>query len=81
MARGKTWTPAINLIEADRYFCKIVNEMSTGRIMITHHPAGEIVGAFELFDTVSKGALEGGFDRPSYWLGKSSAFDLLGWNS
>ncbi len=75
---GSTWTPAINLIDSDRYFVKIVNEMSGGRLTMTHHPAGEIVGAFELFDAVSKGALEGGFDWPSYWTGKNSAFDLLG---
>ncbi len=75
---GSTWTPAINLIDGDRYFCKIVNEMSGGRLTISHHPAGEIVGAFELFDAVSKGALEAGFDWPSYWTGKNSAFDLLG---
>jgi len=75
---GSTWTPAINLIEGDRYFVKIVKEMSGGRLTISHHPAGEIVGAFELFDAVSKGALEGGFEWPSYWTGKNSAFDLLG---
>ncbi|MEM3112594.1 MAG: TRAP transporter substrate-binding protein DctP [Candidatus Anstonellales archaeon] len=75
---GSTWTPAINLIDSDRYFCKIVNEMSGGRITITHHPAGEIVPAFELFDAVAKGALEAGFDWPSYWSGKNSAFDLFG---
>jgi len=75
---GSCWTPAINLIDGDRYFCKIVNEMSGGRLTISHHPAGEIVGAFELFDAVSKGALEGGFEWPSYWTGKNSAFDLLG---
>jgi TRAP-type mannitol/chloroaromatic compound transport system substrate-binding protein len=52
--------------------------MAGGRMTISHHPAGEIVGAFELFDAVSKGALEGGFDWPSYWAGKNTAFDLLG---
>jgi len=75
---GSCWTPAINLIDGDRYFCQIVNEMSGGRLTISHHPAGEIVPAFELFDAVSKGALEGGFEWPSYWTGKNSAFDLLG---
>lgn len=75
---GSTWTPAINLIDADRYFCRIVNEMSGGKLVITHSSAGEIVPAFELFDAVSKGAVEGGFDWPSYWAGKNSAFDLMG---
>jgi TRAP-type mannitol/chloroaromatic compound transport system substrate-binding protein len=75
---GSTWTPAINLIDSDRYFVKIVNEMSGGRITMTHHPAGEIVPAFELFDAVAKGALEAGFDWPSYWASKNTAFDLFG---
>ena len=75
---GSTWTPAINLIESDRYFVKKINEMSGGRLVITHYPAGEIVPAFELFDAVSKGTLEAGCDWPSYWAGKNSAFDLLG---
>jgi TRAP-type mannitol/chloroaromatic compound transport system substrate-binding protein len=30
-----TWTPAINLIEADKYFVKVVNELSGGRFKIT----------------------------------------------
>ena len=75
---GSTWVPAINLIDSDRYFVKIVNEMTGGRLRITHFPAGEIVPAFELFDAVSKGALQAGFDWPSYWTGKNSAFDLFG---
>jgi TRAP-type mannitol/chloroaromatic compound transport system substrate-binding protein len=75
---GSTWTPAINLIDADRYFCKIVNEMSGGKLVVTHSSAGEVVPAFELFDAVSKGAVEGGFEWPSYWAGKNPAFDLLG---
>lgn len=75
---GSTWTPAINLIDSDRYFVKIVNEMTGGQLTISHHPAGEIVPAFELFDAVAKGALEAGFDWPSYWAGKNTAFDLIG---
>lgn len=75
---GSTWTPAINLIEYDRRFIKIVNEMTGGRLVLTLYPAGEIVPAFELFDTVSKGVLEAGGEWPSYWAGKNIAFDLMG---
>jgi TRAP-type mannitol/chloroaromatic compound transport system substrate-binding protein len=73
-----TWTPAINLIEGDKNFAKLVNELSNGRLQITVSPAGELVPANAVFDTVSKGAVECGGDWPSYWAGKNSAFDLLG---
>jgi TRAP-type mannitol/chloroaromatic compound transport system substrate-binding protein len=50
-----TWTPAINLIEADRYFVKLVNELSGGRFKITLHPAPELVPPNQVFDSISKG--------------------------
>ncbi len=73
-----TWSPSINLIEADRNFVKLVGELSNGRLQITLSPAGELVPASAVFDTVSKGSVECGGDWPSYWAGKNSAFDLLG---
>lgn len=73
-----TWTPAINLFESDKNFAKILNEMTNGRLQITVSPAGELVPATAVFDTVAKGSVEAGGDWPSYWAGKNSAFDLLG---
>jgi TRAP-type mannitol/chloroaromatic compound transport system substrate-binding protein len=55
-----------------------IYELSGGRLRITVHPAGELVPAAAVFDTVSKGAAEIGVDFPGYWAGKNSAFDLLG---
>lgn len=73
-----TWTPTINLIEGDRNFAKLVGEMSSGRLQITVLPAGELVPATSVFDSVANGSVECGGDWPSYWAGKNSAFDLLG---
>jgi TRAP-type mannitol/chloroaromatic compound transport system substrate-binding protein len=73
-----TWTPSIDLLEGDKNFAKLVNEMSAGRLQITVSPAGELVPANAVFDTVAKGSVECGGDWPSYWAGKNSAFDLLG---
>jgi TRAP-type mannitol/chloroaromatic compound transport system substrate-binding protein len=73
-----TWTPAINLIEADKYFAKVVGELSGGHFKITVHPAGELVPAMEVFNAVSKGSFEIGGEWPNYWAGKNSVFDLLG---
>ncbi len=75
---GTTWTPSIALIEADKHFCQIVEELTGGEFKIKLYSAGELVPAFELFDAVSKGTLEAGGDWPNYWTGKNSAFDLLG---
>ena len=73
-----TWTPAIDLIEGDKNFAKLVTEMSGGRLQVTVSPAGELVPANAVFDAVAKGSVEMGGDWPSYWAGKNSAFDLLG---
>ncbi len=73
-----TWTPSINLIEADKYFAKTVQELSGGRLQITVHPAGELVPAMQVFDAVSNGTFEMGGDWPNYWAGKNTAFDFLG---
>lgn len=73
-----TWSPSIDLIEGDRNFAKLVGELSNGRLQITVSPAGELVPAASVLDTVSKGGAECGGDWPNYWAGKNSAFDLLG---
>jgi TRAP-type mannitol/chloroaromatic compound transport system substrate-binding protein len=73
-----TWTPAINLIEADKYFVKVVNELSGGRFKITLHPAPELVPPQQVIDAISKGNFPIAGDWPNYWAGKNAAFDLLG---
>ena len=73
-----TWTPAINLIEADKYFAKLVGELSGGRFKITLHPAPELVPPQQVIDAISKGSFPIGGEWPNYWAGKNSAFDLLG---
>lgn len=75
---ASTWTPAINIIESDRYFAKLVGELSGGRLVIRVHSAGELVPTPGVFDAVAKGTVEIGGDWPGYWGGKNSAFDLLG---
>lgn len=73
-----TWTPAIDLLEGDKNFARLVTEMSGGRLEITVSPAGELVPATAVFDSVARGSVQAGGDWPSYWAGKNSAFDLLG---
>lgn len=73
-----TWTPAIDLLQGDINFAKLVTEMSGGRLEITVSPAGELVPATAVFDAVARGSVQAGGDWPTYWAGKNSAFDLLG---
>lgn len=75
---ASTWTPAINLIEVDKRFAKLVGELSGGRLQIKVYTAGELVPTPGVFDAVSKGTVEVGGDWPGYWGGKNSVFDLMG---
>lgn len=55
---------------------KLINEMSGGRIKVKVFGAGELVGAFEVFDAVSRGNAQLGHAGAYYWKGKipSAAF-------
>lgn len=47
-----------------------VREMSNGRLDIKVYGAGELVGAFEVFDAVSQGTAQMGHGAAYYWRGK-----------
>lgn len=49
---------------------ELINEMSGGRIQIKVYGTGELVGAFEVFDTVSSGRAQLGHAGAYYWKGK-----------
>ncbi|MGC9387239.1 MAG: TRAP transporter substrate-binding protein [Hydrogenovibrio sp.] len=55
---------------------ELINQMSGGRIQVKVFGAGEMVGAFEVFDAVSRGNAELGHAGAYYWKGKipSSVF-------
>jgi TRAP-type mannitol/chloroaromatic compound transport system substrate-binding protein len=55
-------------------FTEKVYDMSGGRIVITPHPDGTIVGPFEVFDAAIAGVLDGFHSWSSYWIGKDPAF-------
>jgi TRAP-type mannitol/chloroaromatic compound transport system substrate-binding protein len=52
---------------------ELINEMSGGRINVKVYGAGELVGAFEVFDTVSRGTAQLGHAGAYYWKGKIPA--------
>lgn len=59
-------------------FAKKVNDMASGRLKIEVLPAGAVVPAFQLLDSVSKGTLDGGHGVVAYHYGKNSALALWG---
>ena len=52
---------------------KFIEDASNGRLRIKVYAAGELVPAFEVFDTVSRGTAEIGHGAAYYWKGKSEA--------
>ncbi|MPQ76378.1 TRAP transporter substrate-binding protein [Hydrogenovibrio sp. JE_KL2] len=49
---------------------ELINQMSGGRIDVKVYGAGELVGAFEVFDAVSSGHAQLGHAGAYYWKGK-----------
>ncbi|GLP96794.1 TRAP transporter substrate-binding protein [Paraferrimonas sedimenticola] len=58
---------------APERFAELVGEMSDGRLTVKVYGGGELVPAFEVFDTVSQGTAEMGHGAAYYWKGKLPA--------
>jgi TRAP-type mannitol/chloroaromatic compound transport system substrate-binding protein len=61
-----------------QHFADSVALASGGRLEIKLFSAGELVGAMESFDAVSKGSADIGHDWPGYWKGKNENFVSFG---
>ncbi len=59
------------------FLAKTIEEMSGGRIQVKVYGAGEMVPAFEIFDTVSSGTAEMGHGSAYYWKGKNPALQFF----
>lgn len=55
-------------------FAENVKEMSGGRIVITPHADGAVVGPFDKFEAVRGGVLDGMHSSSKWWVGKDPAF-------
>jgi TRAP-type mannitol/chloroaromatic compound transport system substrate-binding protein len=73
-----TWTPTIQLIEADKHFVNTVNTLAEGKLKIKFFEGGSLLAYNEVFDAVAKGTIEASGECPGYWPGKNTAFELLG---
>jgi len=58
-------------------FCKLVGELSEGKLVFEPFPAGAIVGTFEMFDAVKSGVFDAYHSFDVYWVGKVPACAFL----
>lgn len=68
------WSKGLLFFDMAQHFADTVKLASGGRLDIKLFSAGELVGALESFDAVSKGSADIGHDWPGYWKGKNEAF-------
>jgi TRAP-type mannitol/chloroaromatic compound transport system substrate-binding protein len=68
------WSKGLLFYDMAQHFADSVKLASGGRLDIKVFSAGELVGAMETFDAVSKGSAEVGHDWPGYWKGKNENF-------
>ncbi len=68
------WSKGMLFYDIAQHFADSVALASGGRLQIRLFSAGELVGANEVFDAVSKGSVEMAHSSPLYWKGKNEAF-------
>jgi len=68
------WSKGLLFYDMAQHFADSVALASGGRLKIKLFSAGELVGAMESFDAVSKGQADIGHDWPGYWKGKNENF-------
>lgn len=68
------WSKGLLFFDVAQHFADTVKLASGGRLDIKVFSAGELVGAMQTFDAVSKGSAEVGHDWPGYWKGKNENF-------
>jgi TRAP-type mannitol/chloroaromatic compound transport system substrate-binding protein len=68
------WSKGLLFYDMAQHFADSVALASGGRLMIKLFSDGELVGAMESFDAVSKGQADIGHDWPGYWKGKNENF-------
>ncbi|WP_305043143.1 TRAP transporter substrate-binding protein [Geoalkalibacter sp.] len=68
------WAKGMLFYDIAQHFADSVRLASGGRLEIRLFSAGELVGANEVFDAISKGSAEIAHSSPLYWKGKNEAF-------
>jgi TRAP-type mannitol/chloroaromatic compound transport system substrate-binding protein len=63
--------------EGGIYFAELVGRLSGGALEIKYYDPGKLVPALEVFDSVSKGAVDAGYSAAGFWLGKVPAASIF----
>jgi len=58
-------------------FTENVNKMTGGKLVITPHPVGAIVGYKEMHSSLKTGVLQGYYSAPTFQSGKEPAFSII----
>src|SRR5690625_1092668 len=73
-----TWPSSLELMELDKKWVEIVNEIAGDEIKIDFFEGGSLVPSGEVFAAVESGTIQAGGDWPGYWAGRDPAFSPLG---
>ncbi|MBM9595377.1 TRAP transporter substrate-binding protein DctP [Roseitranquillus sediminis] len=72
-----TWPSSLELIEIDRHFVELANQLTGDDLQIEFYEGGALVPAGEVFGAVESGTIQAGADWPGYWAGRDAAFSPL----
>lgn len=72
-----TWPTSLELIEIDKHFVELANQLTGDELTIEFFEGGSLVPAGEVFDAVQSSTVQAGADWPGYWAGRNSAFSPL----
>ncbi|SPJ25860.1 TRAP transporter substrate-binding protein DctP [Palleronia abyssalis] len=72
-----TWPSSLELIEFDRHFVDLANQLTGDALTIEFFEGGSLVPAGEVFGAVQSGTVQAGADWPGYWAGRDAAFTPL----
>lgn len=72
-----TWPSSLELIEFDRHFVELANQLTGDALTIEFFEGGSLVPAGEVFGAVQSGTVQAGADWPGYWAGRDAAFTPL----
>ncbi|WP_188857606.1 TRAP transporter substrate-binding protein DctP [Marinobacterium nitratireducens] len=72
-----TWPDSLELVEVDRHWVKLVEQIAGDDIDIKFYPGGTLMPGNEVFDAVENGSIDASGDWPGYWAGRDPAFSPL----
>lgn len=76
-----TWPSSIELMQLDKKWVELANQLTGDELKIDFHDGGSLVPSGEVFGAVESGAIQAAGDWPGYWAGRDPAFSPLATHS